>query len=203
MADSPKSDGLTESSSLDAWLASQRERLRRMVVLRLDQRIAGRIDASDVVQETLFEAARRHDEFRAKASVPDYVWLRCLALQQLALAQRKHLAVRARDARRDRSIAVANASAGASVSSVGLAHLLLERTASPSQAACREEVRRRVREALDELDPLDREVLALRHFEQLTNAEVAQVLQLSISAASKRYVRAIGRIRSLLTSLQD
>jgi RNA polymerase sigma-70 factor (ECF subfamily) len=174
MEQSPTFDERDGRASLDAWLAGQRERLRRMVVLRLDQRLAGRIDASDVVQETLFEAARRHDEFRAKSSIPDYVWLRYLALQQLALAQRKHLGVRARDARRDRSIA--GASASASATSVGLAHLLLEHTASPSQAACREEARRRVREALDELDPLDREVLALRHIEQLTNLEVAGVL---------------------------
>jgi RNA polymerase sigma-70 factor (ECF subfamily) len=173
------------------------------VSVRLDERLAARVDASDVVQETLTEAVRRLDEFRRTSKVPDYIWLRWLALQQVALAHRKHFGVLARDVRRDQSIERAGAVPNASASAAGLAHLLLAQCPTPSQAACRAEVGGRVRQALEELEPIDREVLALRHFEQLTNAEAARVLGITVSGASKRYIRALQRIRTVLSDLQD
>lgn len=166
------------------------DRLRRMVDLRLDPRVRGRVDPSDVLQETYLDAARRLRDYLADPPLPFFLWLRQLAGTWLAKAHRAHLATLGRDVRRE--VALANPEA----SSAALADGLLGRDARPSDVALREELRGQLIAAIDRLDPLDREVLALRHFEQLTNAESARVLNLSVGAASKRYVRALERLRS-------
>jgi RNA polymerase sigma-70 factor (ECF subfamily) len=176
-------------------LEQHRPRLRRMVELRLDPRLQGRLDASDVIQEAYLTASVQLAQYLKQQNLPFALWLRLVTGQKLIELHRNHLGTKARDARRQISL---DRGAFPAASSVALASKLVGREPSPSEAAGEVEQRRRLQEALDRMNPLDREVLALRHFEQLTNAEAAQVLGLEPSAASKRYVRALQRIREIL-----
>jgi RNA polymerase sigma-70 factor (ECF subfamily) len=188
-----------DSAAWGAVLAGNRDRLRRMVALRLDRRLQGRIDPSDVIQEAYLEAARRLPEYlRERAPMPVFLWLRFLTAQALETLHRRHLGAQARDARRDISI---GGGRGPQASSAALAAQLLGRDTRASEAAIRAERKLRLEQALNTMDPIDREVLALRHFEQLSNAECARVLELSESASTKRYIRALGRLKEILTSL--
>lgn len=171
-----------------------RERLWRMVVVRLDRRVSSRVSPDDVLQETFLDVARRIGEYLTQPAVPFYVWLRFLTVQRLQMVQRAHLGSRMRNASQE----VALSGGGTFASSESMAGQLIGHLTSPSQAAMRHEVQDRLRAALDEMDPLDREVLALRHFEELSNNEVAEVLGLSKDAASKRHIRALVRLRSIL-----
>src|SRR5262249_47550392 len=153
-------------------LGRHRDRLKRMVVLRLDPRLQGRIDASDVIQDAYLEVCRTLDEYLREPTLPFYLWLRLLVEQKLVLAHRQHLGVQARDARREVSL---YRGAFPEASSAALAAQLLGKLTTPSEAAIKAELKRRVQEALDNMEPLDREVLTLRHFEQLSNKETALV----------------------------
>ena len=185
-----------------AWgavLAGHRDRLRRMVALRLDRRLQGRIDPSDVIQDAYLEAARRLPEYlRESAPMPLFLWLRFLTAQALQALHRRHLGAQARDAGREISIVGGRIP---QATSAALAAQLLGHDTRASEAAIRAERKLRLEEALNSMDPIDREVLALRHFEQLSNAECACVLALSESAATKRYIRALKRLKEILTSL--
>jgi RNA polymerase sigma-70 factor (ECF subfamily) len=172
-----------------------RDRLRRMVDLRLDRRVQARIDASDVLQEAFLEASQRLDEYRANPRMPAFLWLRFLVAERLTTLHRHHLGVQARDAGRDVSLYSGPLPA---VSSASLAAQLVGSMTSPSDAAVRAERTLRLQEALNQMDPVDREVLSLRHFEQLSRAETAQVLDITESAAGKRYLRALARLKKLL-----
>ena len=179
-------------------LERYRARLRRMVALRLDPRLQGRVDASDVIQEGYLDALRRLDEFAADPSVPFYIWLRFLVGQRVQEQHRRHLGTPGRDVGREVSIyrgAMPGASTGA------LAARLLGNLTSPSQAAVRAERKLRLQEALNRMDPLDREILVLRHYEQMTNGDAAAALGLDKSAASKRYTRALVRLKEILAGL--
>ena len=176
--------------------AGHRDRLRRMVQLRLDRRLRGRIDPSDVIQEAYLEMSRCLAEYLRNPVLPFFLWLRMLTGRKLQALHRHHLGTQARDAGREVSL---HRGALPQASSVSLAAQLLGRHTTPTQAAARAELQLRVQEALNGMDPIDREVLALRHFEQLTNAEAAQVLDLSEAAASNRYVRALKRLKGILT----
>ena len=170
------------------------ERLRRMVRLRMDARLKGRVDAADVLQEVHLEAAQRLPDYLRKPDMPFFLWMRFLTNQRLAALCRHHLGVQARDVRRE--VPLQRGSPGAT--SVALAHCLSAHATTPSMAAMRGERKARLEEALDEMDPTDREVLALRHFEQLSNAEAAGELGINAAAASKRYVRALRRLKEIL-----
>lgn len=172
-----------------------RDRLRQMVRLRLDRRLQGRIDPSDVLQEAFLDFARRLPEYAANPPAPFYLWLRFLTGQRLIDLHRQHLGAKMRDARQEVSL---YRGALPQASSVSLAAQLLGRLTSASQAAIRVETRIRVQEALNSMEALDREVLTLRHFELLSNEETAQVLGIKKSAASNRYIRALKRLKELL-----
>jgi RNA polymerase sigma-70 factor (ECF subfamily) len=174
------------------------DRLRRMVRLRLDRRLYGRLDPSDVLQEAYLDLARRFPEYARDPAVPFYLWLRALTGQRLIDLHRQHLGAKMRDAGLEVSL---YRGALPQASSVSLAQQLLGRLTSPSRAAIRAETQIRVQEALNNLDPLDREVLTLRHFEMLSNDETAQVLGISKKAASKRFLRALERLQDILTLL--
>jgi RNA polymerase sigma-70 factor, ECF subfamily len=176
-------------------LERHRDRLRRMVALRLDPRLQGRVDPSDVIQEAYLEATRRLPDYLRRPDLPFFLWLRFLAGQRLLVAHRQHLGVQARAAGREVSL-YRGAMPGAS--SAALAARLLGRECPPSEVAVRAEIKLRLQEALNAMDEVDREALALRHIEQLSNAEAARVLGLSEAAASKRYVRALRRLREVL-----
>lgn len=183
-------------SDLEALLQEFRPRLGRMVRLRLDPRLARRVDASDVVQDALVDVSSRLEEYLAQRQVPFFVWVRFLTGQRLAQVHRAHLGAQARDIGREvdaRSVAETP-----EVSSWSLAEAVLASGLTPSQVVAREEDRARLRAALEQLRDIDREILVLRHFEQLDNHEVAAALGLSEAAASARYVRALDRMESLL-----
>ncbi len=164
-----------------------RERLQRMVHFRLDPRLVGRIDAEDVLQEAFLEAKKRLGAFRGDDK-PFFVWMRLVTQQTMVDLFRKHVGAKMRAAGRE----IAAPASGA-LSGFFVGHLT-----SPSQAVLREEVRQKVEAALASMDEIDREVLLLRHFEELSNKEVAAVLGIQENAASNRYVRALTRLKGLL-----
>lgn len=171
-----------------------RDRLGRMVRFRMDGRLSGRVDPDDILQEAYMEIARRIQDYLDQPSVPLFVWLRQITWQILVDTHRRHLVAKARNVNAE----VNRLPPEAGMTSVSLAARLVGGLTSPSQAMLREERLVQVRLALEEMDDIDREVLALRHFEQLTNNEVAEVLGLQKAAASNRYVRALGRLKQIL-----
>src|SRR5262245_28289687 len=175
-----------------------RERLRQMVRLRLDRRLQGRVDPSDVLQDAYLDVSKRAGEYVANPAVPLYLWLRWLTGQRLLALHRHHLGAQMRAAGQEVAL---YRGALPQASSVSLAAQLLGRLTTPSQAAQRAEMQMRLQEALNGLDPLDREVLTLRHFEELSNSETARVLGLQKSAASNRYVRALKRLKEVLSGI--
>jgi RNA polymerase sigma-70 factor (ECF subfamily) len=175
-----------------------RGRLRRMVRLRLDRRLQGRVDPSDVLQEAYLDLARRVPEYVADPRLPFFLWLRLLTGQRLLMVHRRHLGAQMRDAGQEVSLYRGPLP---QASSASLAAHLLGRLTTPSQAAVRAEMQLRLQEALNQMDPLDREVLALRHFEELSNGETAAVLGLQKAAASNRYVRALRRLKEVLSAM--
>jgi RNA polymerase sigma-70 factor (ECF subfamily) len=181
-----------------AMLEQHRSRLRRMIALRLDPRLHGRIDPSDVIQETYLEASVRLAEYLQKPTMPFFLWLRFLAGQKLVTLHRHHLGRQMRNAGREVSLYRGRLP---ETTSAALAAQLLGHEPRPSEAAIRAELKVRLQEALNTMEPLDREILALRHFEQLSLAEAAQVLGLTESGACRRHLRALKRLKEILSSL--
>ena len=175
-------------------LARHQERLRRLVGFRLDRRLAARVDPSDVVQDALADAARDLGGYLRDRPLPFYPWLRRLAWERLVKLHRRHVQARRRSVLREEPAAPPLPDESA----LELADRLLTRAASPSEAAVREELKRRVRAALNGLPDRDREVLVMRYLEGLANAEIAAALEISEGAVKMRHLRAIGRLRSLL-----
>lgn len=170
------------------------DRLRRMVALRIDPRLQGRVDPSDVLQDVYLNASKRIADYLAEPRLPFYLWLRCLTGDQLGRVHRFHLGTQARDVAREVPLGRMFVQ---EATSTALAAQLVANMPTPSEQADRAEQMALLQEALACLDPLDREVLALRHFEQLSSPEVAQVLEITPSAAAKRYFRALQRLRGL------
>jgi RNA polymerase sigma-70 factor (ECF subfamily) len=187
-----------DQGALAALFDRYRDRLRRMVRLRLDRRLQGRLDPSDVLQEAFLDVARHAPEYVAKPDMPVFLWLRFLTAQRLLALHRQHLGAQMRDAGQEVSL---YRGALPMASSASLAAQLLGRFTSVSEAAARAEMQVRLQTVLNGMEPLDREVLALRHFEELTNAETAEVLGIRKSAASNRYIRALKRLKEILISM--
>jgi RNA polymerase sigma-70 factor, ECF subfamily len=174
-----------------------RDRLRRMVEMRLDHRLRARIDPSDVVQEGYADVLVRLNEYFTNPKLPFFLWLRLVVGERLIRAHRHHLGAQMREATREVSL---YRGALPAASSNAIANQLLGRLTSPTQAVIRAERLLRLQSALNELAPLDREILCLRHFEDLNCAEAAQTLDIEEGAAAKRYVRAMKRLKVVLTS---
>src|SRR5262249_8791602 len=174
-----------------------RGRLRRMVELRMDARLQGRVDASDVLQDAFLDAATHLNTFLHGSELPAFLWLRLVVGQRLSIYHRRHLGTKMRDVGQEVSPYRAPLP---QTSSAALASMLLGRLTSPSHAAIRAEQVLQVQEALNALDPLDREVVALRHFEELSRAETAQVLGITEEAGAKRYMRALRRLKAILAA---
>jgi RNA polymerase sigma-70 factor (ECF subfamily) len=181
-----------EEAALATLLELYRERLHRMVHFRLDPRLVGRLDADDVLQDAYIDAGKRLWAFRGDDK-PFLVWIRMLTQQTLIDLHRKHLGAAMRSAGRE----IGRPKSGT------LSGLFVGRLTSPSNAMKREEVRQRVEQALESMDDIDREVLMLRHFEELSNKDAAAVLGIQENAASNRYVRALGRLKGLLGELGE
>jgi RNA polymerase sigma-70 factor (ECF subfamily) len=193
-----RSNQPSQDAELSDLIARHHEQLRRMVQLRLDRRLQARVAASDVLQEAFLEAALRYDEYRRGSSMSPLLWLRFIVGQRLLLLHRKHMGVKARDAGRDVSL---YRGALPEATSQTLAAQLLGRNTSPSNAAMRAELQMRLQEMLNGMDEIDREVLVLRHFEQLSNVEAAEVLGIQERAASNRYIRALRRLKDILSTV--
>ena len=179
-----------DQDAVATLFAQHRGRLRRVVRLRLHPLVRPRVDESDIIQDALIEASQRIEDYFEKCSMPFFLWLRYIATQQVRLCHRHHLDVQKRTAKQSRDVFP-----GADSISVNMANYLVSREASPSSEAERREMNSRVRELLGQMSDSDREILCMRHFEQLTNAEVAQVLDISSSNASTRYLRALARLQ--------
>lgn len=178
-----------------------RGRLQRMLEFRLDERLRGRVDTEDILQEAFIELAKRLPEYlKPEAATPRlsaYVWIRQLTYQVMIGVQRRHFGQK-RDPRQETRPPVAKDGDGTSLS---ILSAFADNMTSPSQALMREEEINQLRLILESMDELDREVLALRHFEHLTNNQIAEALGISITAASNRYVRAMLRMSQIASKL--
>lgn len=182
---------------LNQLLTGNRDRLLRMIRLRIDSRLTGRVDESDVIQEAYAEAATRYDDYCSEKKCCSFVWLRFLTLQKLAQIHRHHIKVQARSVRRE----IAPQKQSPPATSAVLAVEFLGKATTPVEAVMLAEMKRKITEALERLKDSDREILAMRHFEQMENHEVAETLEISKESAYKRYVRALKRLKTELGEL--
>jgi RNA polymerase sigma-70 factor, ECF subfamily len=182
-----------DADAIAEVFSHHRDKLQRMVRFRLDRRLYGRVDTADVLQDVWLETSRRIKDYTSNPAVPFFVWVRQLAYQIIIDLHRKHLGAQKRNISQEVSIAKSNCD-----TSVSIAAQLAGNLTSPSNVAMRGERLARLREALDGMDEVDREVLALRHFEELGNNEVAEILGIQKTAASNRYVRALKRLKQVL-----
>jgi RNA polymerase sigma-70 factor (ECF subfamily) len=190
---------------IDAWgalLARHQQRLLGVVSFRLDSRLRGRIDPTDVMQETFIAATAHRAEFFQQSSQPLFLWLRWMVGNTLLDLHRHHLGAQMRDVRREVHSPFALDGADCDDGTRGaLVEQLTGGVTGPATAAARAEVQALLHEALGKMDPIDREALALRHYEHLTSSEAAQVLGIQEHAASKRYLRALERLREILSDM--
>jgi RNA polymerase sigma-70 factor (ECF subfamily) len=187
-----------DREALAQLFAFYRPRLWRMVNFRLHPRLQGRIDADDVLQDTWLMAVDRIRHFPRDASHSPFIWFRMIVNQALIDLHRRHIGAEKRSANRDVPI---HGGWNADSTSSSLAFHLLGNMTSPSSAFNRAELARQLDLALQGMNEIDREVLALRHFEELSNSETAKVLNMSEQAASGRYIRALGRLKHVLQVL--
>jgi RNA polymerase sigma-70 factor, ECF subfamily len=187
-----------DETALAEFFSRFHDRLVMMVRFRTDPRLHGRVDPEDVLQDAYVDAAARIGHFPKMECGSPYVWIRAVVAQTLINVHRRHLGVKARDAGREVSIYAGRFPRTASVS---IARLLAGNLTSPSQAAIRVELADKLTAAVENMDENDREVLVLRHFEEMTNSETAQVLGIEQKAASIRYVRAVRRLKQTLSEL--
>ena len=178
-----------ENLEFENVFSGYEDRLKRLIRVRMDHRLRNRVDVSDVLQETMIEAHRRKDEYRSDL-MPPYLWLRMIAGQKLVDLHRQHLGAKKRSVLREDRFPEA--------SSIVVAAELVGNLTSVSEAVMRAELKMKIESLLEQMEEIDREIIALRHFENLTNAEIAKVLDISPTAASNRYVRALQRLRSVL-----
>lgn len=185
-------------SALAELFESHRGRLTRLLELRMDRRVQGRVSTSDVLQEAYLDLAEQLRHFQRDSGFPFYLWLRKLTGQRLTMVHRKHLGAKKRAASLEVSLHQPKLP---DASSVCLAQELVGQLSTASRQAIRAETYVKVQELLNGMDDDDREIIAMRHFEQLTNSEIAQVLGVSVQAASNRYYRALGRVRDAMAQI--
>jgi len=186
-----------DAEALGELFALYRARLWRTVSFRLGGRLAGRVDPDDVLQESFLVAAQRINHYRQDWSASAFLWLRTIVLQVLVDVHRRHMGTQKRDA--DKEMPIFGHYPQATSASMAI-HLVGDIT-SPSQAAIRAESLDLVERAIAGMDPIDQEILALRHFEELSNSEVAEVLDIQPKAASIRYIRALERLKEILLAV--
>jgi RNA polymerase sigma-70 factor (ECF subfamily) len=187
-----------DEAALAELFGHYHKRLRQMVGLRLDRRLQGRVDPSDIIQDVYIDAARRLPEYGRGKALPFYLWLRLVTGERLLRVHRQYLATIMRDAGREVSL---YRGALPQASSESLAAQLLGRLTTPSQALIRAEVQVQLQQVINQREAMDREIIVLRHFEELSNAEVALVLGITSQAASNRHVRAMARLQAILRSI--
>lgn len=181
------------AQSLGMAFEVYRDQLRRAIRLRVNSRLKAREDESDILQEAFLAAAKDLSRYAKEKPVSVYVWFRGHVQQRLLAAHRKHLDCQKRDARRE--VGIYRNNLGPGVDSLSIAGQLVGSLTSPSQSVSKAERREILRQILDDMDPLDREIVALRHFESLKSIEIASLLDIKESTASTRYLRALKKIR--------
>lgn len=187
-----------DSPALAAAFDARRERLLRTIYFRMRPQLRARLDPDDVLQEAYLAAARRCTHLEGDTEVALFIWLRLIVLQTITDVERRHLGAQQRAAGREVDLRAQLTGATTSVSlAIGLAGSLT----TPSAALQRAELTEQLRQALEQMDEIDREVLALRHFEELANREVAAALAIAPKAASVRYIRALRRLKEVLTGI--
>ena len=184
-----------DAAAVDRLLARHRAAVRRMIQMRMDPALDRRVDASDIVQDVLVEAHRRLKQYLKNPAMPFHLWLRQMAKDRLIDAHRRHRVAARRSLDRERPLEVR---LPRDQSTRNLAAELCDDELTPAAAATWRELKRRFEEACAELEPMDQEIVLMRHFEQLSNSEAALALGLSPQAASMRYLRAMRRLRVLL-----
>ncbi len=184
-----------DQAAFEEIFRRHRDRLRRAIALRMDRRVAARVDASDVLQEAYLEAFRRLPTYLEQKPMPFYLWLCWIVREKVLALHRRHLGADKRAVTHEAPLLPADSSA-TFVSAVIAGH-----EPSPSQALARAELAERLRLALGQLDADERDLILWRHFEQLSARDIAQLLQISEAAASKRYIRAVERLRTILVHL--
>jgi RNA polymerase sigma-70 factor (ECF subfamily) len=184
-----------DDAAVNQLLERHRQALRRLVELRMDPALQRRVDASDIVQDVLLEANRRLNEYLKNAAMPFHLWLRHMAKDRLIDAHRRHRKAKRRSLDREQPLVPAGP---IDQSTVELAGQLCDPELTPAAAATWQETLRRFQAAFECLDDTDREVILMRHFEKLSNQEVAQALNITGAAASMRYLRALRRLRAML-----
>jgi RNA polymerase sigma-70 factor, ECF subfamily len=182
-----------DASAAATLLTRHKQRLHRMVQLRLDPRLSARLDPSDVVQDVLAEAHKRLSAYAHQREIPFYPWLRAIAWDKLIEMKRRHIAAGRRSVRREAGQLDLSGD-----SELILVKRLVAATGTPSDQLIRREMRARIQAAIGQLPPRDHEVIVLRHLEELSFPETAAVLGLSESAVYSRYRRALERLHRLL-----
>ncbi len=185
-----------DESAVNALMDQHRNSLRQLIRMRLDQKIQRRIDVSDVVQDVLVEANRRLQRYLSDPIMPFHLWLRQIAKDRIIDAHRRHRVSAKRSVDREQQLAPPR---GYDQSSVHLASLLGDDQLTPAAAAVQQELAQRVEEAIAQLEERDCEIIVMRHYEHLSNQEIGEVLNLTEPAASMRYLRAIRRLKKLMT----
>lgn len=186
---------LGKEVAIEQLLERHRESLRRLVAMRLDQKIMRRVDVSDVVQDVLIEANRRLKDYLENPVLSFHLWLRQIAKDRIIDAHRRHRVSAKRSVDREQQVAAKRA---VDQSTMDLAAQLCDGELTPAAAATQQEIAGQVQEAVDKLESKDQEIILMRHFEQLSNQEIAEVLGLTEPAASMRYLRALKKLRALL-----
>lgn len=177
-----------------------RDRLWKIVYFRMDARMAGRMDPDDVLQDAFVDATKRLHHYTEEKHFSPFVWLRMIVGQTLTDAHRRHVQAKQRDASRETS---RPAGGFPQATSVSLADFLSAKITTPSQSIVRTEQNSKLHQAIESMEPIDREVLALRHFEELSNKEISEVLGIEQKAASIRYIRAVSRLKKILGDIPD
>jgi RNA polymerase sigma-70 factor (ECF subfamily) len=189
-----------DAEALAELFSRERERLWRVIQFRLAEPLRGRLEPDDVLQEAFLAASQRLKHYSESPATSPFIWLRMIVNQTLVDLHRQHLGAQKRDAAREVSL---DSAPYVQATSASVAIQLVGNFTSPSGAAVRADQHKLVQDAIEEMDPIDREVLALRHFEELTNSEVAEALGIEQKAASIRYIRALRRLKEILAQVPD
>ncbi len=184
-----------DQGAVNQLIQRHRNALRHLIRMRLDKKIQRRVDASDIVQEVMIEASRRLQDYLENPAMPFHLWIRHIARDRIIDAHRRHRGSAKRSVDREQAMVVPG---GFDKSSIELAGQLVDDEKTPAAATLEKELGRRVEQAITQLDEIDAEVIVMRHYEQLSNQEIAIALDLTEPAASMRYLRAVRRLRELM-----